>query len=457
VLGAGVAGLTVAYELGKAGYECTLLEAQLRPGGRTWTLRSGEKISDSRGDVQEVTMADHDFVEAGATRFSANMVTMDYCKELNLPIEPMVAQNADGLIAREDGPPVRYRAARADAFGYLSELLAKAADRGNLDEDLSAEDKEHVLAFLRDFGAITRVGGHWTYRPRGADSASGGVGPATLADVLGSRVGRAVTVALDYDKAVSMYRPVGGMTRIVEALVERVGRHRIRYGSQVVAIGERPDRVDVGYRDPSGRTGRASADACVVALPPHLMAGIAHNLGPEVAGALHRLVPRPAVKVGMVFRRRWWEEDGTLYGGVSDLGGNMEHLWYPSHGFHSTDGGVLVDYSQRDEAISYGEMKPAARVARAFARCRQLHPGARPEELTSGFSVAWQLAPFHQAAWNLWCASATERERRIFKEGVGRLYFAGDWASGAGGWQAGAFTSAREAATHIHQRFAMLT
>ena len=34
VLGAGVAGLSAAYELGKAGYDCTVLEARDRVGGR---------------------------------------------------------------------------------------------------------------------------------------------------------------------------------------------------------------------------------------------------------------------------------------------------------------------------------------------------------------------------------------------------------------------------------------
>src|SRR5262245_1434873 len=34
ILGAGLTGLTVAYELGKLGYQCEVLEARARPGGR---------------------------------------------------------------------------------------------------------------------------------------------------------------------------------------------------------------------------------------------------------------------------------------------------------------------------------------------------------------------------------------------------------------------------------------
>jgi monoamine oxidase len=44
ILGAGLAGLTVAYELGKLGYLCQILEARARPGGRvltSMTIRNG--------------------------------------------------------------------------------------------------------------------------------------------------------------------------------------------------------------------------------------------------------------------------------------------------------------------------------------------------------------------------------------------------------------------------------
>ncbi|GAA2354956.1 hypothetical protein GCM10009854_36280 [Saccharopolyspora halophila] len=49
ILGAGMAGLTAAYELGKAGYRCTVLEAADRVGGRNWTVRGGTTSTDLDG------------------------------------------------------------------------------------------------------------------------------------------------------------------------------------------------------------------------------------------------------------------------------------------------------------------------------------------------------------------------------------------------------------------------
>ena len=46
------------------------------------------------------------------------------------------------------------RAAKADTYGYVSELLAKATDKGALDAELTAADKEALIAFLRNFGDL---------------------------------------------------------------------------------------------------------------------------------------------------------------------------------------------------------------------------------------------------------------------------------------------------------------
>ena len=51
ILGAGLAGMTAAYELGKVGYDCRVLEARARPGGRVLTVRRGT-VSEEEGPGQ---------------------------------------------------------------------------------------------------------------------------------------------------------------------------------------------------------------------------------------------------------------------------------------------------------------------------------------------------------------------------------------------------------------------
>ncbi|MDX1524520.1 MAG: NAD(P)-binding protein, partial [Anaerolineae bacterium] len=46
ILGAGLAGMAATYELGKLGYDCHILEARARAGGRCWTVRRGTTETD---------------------------------------------------------------------------------------------------------------------------------------------------------------------------------------------------------------------------------------------------------------------------------------------------------------------------------------------------------------------------------------------------------------------------
>src|SRR5882762_3933171 len=75
VVGAGLAGLSCAYELRKLGFEVVVLEGQGRAGGRVQTLREGLDPQLS--------------AEAGATRIpDTHWMTLAYVREFGLTLEP---------------------------------------------------------------------------------------------------------------------------------------------------------------------------------------------------------------------------------------------------------------------------------------------------------------------------------------------------------------------------------
>ncbi|MEV6635028.1 FAD-dependent oxidoreductase [Actinoplanes sp. NPDC051470] len=155
ILGGGIAGLAAAYELGKAGYDSTILEARRVTGGRNFTVRGGTAQTDLDGHTQRAGYSPGVHLNAGPARIAQWMVTLDYCRELGVEIQPFVNANADALIYNEaTGTPIRHRTAKADVYGYVSELLAKATDQGALDARLTAADRARLLAFLEGFGAI---------------------------------------------------------------------------------------------------------------------------------------------------------------------------------------------------------------------------------------------------------------------------------------------------------------
>ena len=147
VLGGGPAGLCSAFELQKAGYKVTVLEARTRPGGRVWTARGGTEETDLSGETQKCTFSEGHFYNVGATRIPQSHITLDYCRELGVEIQGFGNQNANTFVNYQSGTSlsgqsVTYRAAKADTFGYMSELLKKATDQGALDQVLSREDKD---------------------------------------------------------------------------------------------------------------------------------------------------------------------------------------------------------------------------------------------------------------------------------------------------------------------------
>ena len=78
VLGAGVAGMTSAYELSKAGYEVTVLEARSFAGGRCQTARKGFKLTELGGETQVCDFDDGHYINHGPWRITPRNSTFPW-------------------------------------------------------------------------------------------------------------------------------------------------------------------------------------------------------------------------------------------------------------------------------------------------------------------------------------------------------------------------------------------
>ena len=147
ILGAGIAGLVAAYELRRAGYRVTVLEYNDRVGGRTWTLRGGDRYSELGGAVQDCRFGDGLYINPGPWRIPYHhRAVLDYCRRLGVALEPFIQVNHNAwLHSHQAGARVRYREAQADFNGTIAELLAKAVDRDRLGGTISGEETELLL------------------------------------------------------------------------------------------------------------------------------------------------------------------------------------------------------------------------------------------------------------------------------------------------------------------------
>lgn len=471
ILGAGIAGLTCAYELAKAGYDCTILEAQNRTGGRNFSVRTGTSLTDLDGVTQTAQFSRDQYMNAGPGRIAQWMVTMDYCRELGVPLEVFTEINADAYIYREKKgmkAPIRRRQAKADTYGYIAELLSKATDQGALDKMLDPEDKEKLLSLLRHWGHVgKKVDGDpdKSYVYKGTDERGFSVWPAetgvpgkplkdvwTLSEVLQSEVGRELTFETEYRKADLMLQPVGGMDGIANALVKAVGLSKIKLSSPVTQITTGAQSVTVKYVDSGGTPQQLVADYCIATLPPQLLSRVPHNLGPDVQRALNTYRPVTAGKIGLEYRRRFWEDDHRIYGGITETDTDLTHIWYPGHGIHSGRGILIGYYNTGKDADKYAAMSPGEREARALMQGMKIHGPAYKTDLATSWSIAWGRVPYIESGWQKIPHGPQNPVYAPLSTNAGRVYFAGDWLSNAVSWQHGSFTSARKTVSMLHAR-----
>ena len=177
ILGAGISGLVVAYELERAGYDVTIIEASRRTGGRNLTLRHGDRV-DEMGQEQVCKFDDDPelYFNAGPARIPGHhRRILHYCKTLEVPL--IVKANVNRLDYTHDeehfgGKPQRIGHYVTDARGFLSELLYKAVDKNTFEQPLSAEDRERMLYFVRTYGDLNRKG-HYKGSPRSGYKSGG--------------------------------------------------------------------------------------------------------------------------------------------------------------------------------------------------------------------------------------------------------------------------------------------
>jgi monoamine oxidase len=87
ILGAGLAGMTAALELRKAGYKVQILEFNDRPGGRNWTLRGGDSFTELGGFKQTCEFEQGLYFNPGPWRIPYHhRAILDYCKRLGVTL-----------------------------------------------------------------------------------------------------------------------------------------------------------------------------------------------------------------------------------------------------------------------------------------------------------------------------------------------------------------------------------
>ncbi len=469
ILGAGIAGVTAAYELRQAGYDVRILEYNTRPGGRSWTIRGGDDYTELGGAVQHARFADGEYFNPGPWRIPYHhRAVLSYAHRFDVALEPFVQVNYNAFVHATDafdGKPQRYRHLQADWQGHVAELLAKATSQGALDDAVTSEDRQKLLEGLRDWGALdngfryatgTRSSDHRGY----AVDPGGGLmpdaepsRPIDLGHLLDGRVWSAIGAGQEYEFQSAIFQPTGGMDMIAKAIARPVA-DAIRYGARVTRIAQDERGVTVTYADlAAGGTLRSeTADWCVCTIPLSILGQLDVQVGAAMRAAIDAVPYEASIKIGLQFRRRFWEQDDAIYGGISYTDQPNERISYPSHGYGRRGPSVLLGaYTFGPNAYAFTAMSPAERIEAALAMGSKIHPQYRAE-FDHGVSVGWHRVPFTMGCFGGWSDAARRDHYRNLCAIDGRIVLAGEHASNLPAWQEGAVLSALDAIERLHRK-----
>lgn len=477
ILGAGPGGCPAAYELMNLGYDVTVLEARDRPGGHAFTVRNGDKSHEYGGEAQTCQFdADpSNWYDAGPSRLpSYHRAILHYCQVFNIPMVNYSNLNlnawtyAEGVPGAMSGKRMRLGELQADMGGYTSELLSKAANQDMLDQTLSKEDRDQLVEYLTAWGMLSSKDLQYTAATsnRGYSQLPGaGDRPGIPSDpvpfkdllpyanaVVGSESGYLAAVA-SYDWWSTLLQPVNGMQSIYTDGFHKALGDRIKLNAEVTEIRQDQNGVRIGYRDTqTGQTQQITADYCMSNIPMSVMLKIPSDLSSTMKSAMEGIAYATSCRMGMQFKRRFWEEDDWIYGGQSYFSySKIGILSYPNVGYFSPKGVLLGAYNFGNDAIAFSALSLKDREELALTWGNKMHPTYR-QDFESSFSVAWHRMPYSLGAWPSYTTRTRQQYYPTLLEPDGRIYLVGEHLSYVNAWQEGAYQAAWVQVPKLHDR-----
>jgi monoamine oxidase len=429
VAGAGLAGLTAAFDLAAMGATVTVVEARDRVGGRVWTIRDG--FSD-----RQHAEAGGDMIDEGQTEIR------DLAASLGLKLTRILREGFGYVRADKTGQP---------------RIVARDVARGweRLGNELAGLIRSYRLAEQRWDSPIAvnlarRSVSQWLDEERADEelrSTATGLRGFFLADP------EELSLLALVDQFASggqpgpghLYRIEGGNDQLPAALSATLGE-RVQLGAELVAVSVRGRAVHSSIRH--GRNvATVVSDYVVMALPATTLrrVPIVPALPPHQHQAIATLRYGRGTKTLLQFDRRFWRAPGRprafgsplAYGALWE--GNEEQSGRP---------GILTLLAGGGASDATQLTIEREGIERFAAGLEWL--GADGAQLTASRQIIWQSDPFARGGYAFFDPTFDPSLREWLARPAGRLFFAGEHTSLRWqGYMNGAVESGRRVALEI--------
>jgi len=439
VLGAGLAGLAAAYELKKAGYAVTVIEARTRPGGRVLTYRD--------------PFADGLYAEMGAEYVDAtDEFDHRFCKELGLKV--MTAKLYDAIFVR--GQRFKMAAFKRDKeklpyagteggrlFGqeaaYLRRVLALIKDPETLPPEVLKLDNLSVVELLAQEGAPEDIAALFTYTQACESTAR----PHEMSALHLVRSHRR-SFSEDTDEG----RILGGNDQLPKGLARALAG-QILYNRPVRKIAHDGEGATVTFEE-GGALRTLRAPRLVVAIPFKVLRDI--EVTPSLSAAKTKCIATLAyghvMKLAMQYQRRFWDEPESLGQRVftDTLLRRVYHFSIDQPGPR----GILMSFTSGADAETLGRMSDGERVRTALQEATKIWPEA-PRHFEGGAVKYWNEDPWIRGSYSFEGVGQARDYLQIAAAPEGRLHFAGEHTSVHRASMNGALESGVRAAAEVQK------
>ncbi len=430
VIGAGFSGLAAAYELSKAGYEVTVLEARDRVGGRVHTLYdfvAGKTVEAGA----ELIGANHPTWQAYAKQFKLEMLERTEYPSAVRPCffngKMIPAMESEKLWMEVDNQLSKYNkiAEAIDADEPWRSHGAGALDRKTVNDwikDLACSETCKKAIRLAEASDANEPG--W-------ESLLG-----RLATVKGGGLEK-------YWTETEVYRCRGGNQQLAEKLADAIGRTHVLLETPVIAVdvGEKIVTVTLA----SGKT--LQADDVVLTAPPGTWKRI--EFTPPFPPFLY---PQMANQIKFLseVRGRFWEQDKLSPNSLSD--GPVAETWDATDK-QAPEGHACLTVFAGGNAADIGRgWTHDQRMAHYALELERVYP-KYSENFIKGLFVDWPSDPWSQAGYSAPAPGQVMTVGPVLYHGLGRLHFAGEHTSYAfGGYMEGGLYSGAQLAKRMAKR-----